>query len=590
MATYRQYVQIAARRSAGEVRRGYAGYEELQRNLKATREHEQEAHAKHAALENALSELEVRELEVRERIRTLERGPEMQSAQALDEARERVQFCSEQAERAEKQSQAARKRRSDLEQRRNQTQALCERARTDLDKALELTRQAADEADIFGDHEKAIARIGFPDKVDPVLIANEEAGLNRAIAQKRQAIELIARRRREAEAAEQRHTQVKDRLNEISAQLDEAEEVYADAVRNHDETTERLCAAFRQWRETLTVLALGPDDDLEDALRTWCASGQGGFPLQAEVGAALQDAVSRLARQLERSEQQLEDERQTLRTLQAERERVVSGEHEPPPLDPTRDEASRSDRPGAPLWRLCDFRETIPKARRAGLEAALEASGLLTAWIAPNGQIEGGVHDAFLAAIDRAHDGPNLSEVLKPESAAGTDVPAKIVEAILARIGCGRDQGSAWVDSDGAWRLGPLRGQWRKPDAQHIGPEARLFYREQRLTLLSQKILEHEARIAELHATLSVLATQRETAKREAETLPDPTETTRSLARVDAARARIADVLKRKEQVGTGRGPTPSGMGGDRRDTRQGRPRCRAVRLDRPLGCALGSA
>src|SRR5205807_10462681 len=129
-----------------------------------------------------------------------------------------------------------------------------------------------------------------------------------------------------------------------------------------------------------------------------------------------------------------------LAQLVDERERLLAGEHAAPPERYTRDAQARTGRPGAPLWQVVDFREHVPEADRAGLEAALEASGVLDAWVTPDGRLlDGHTHDevvvvgppaaanlaaALLVAVDRDH----------PQASA---VPDSTVEAILAGIGLG---------------------------------------------------------------------------------------------------------------------------------------------------------
>ena len=58
----------------------------------------------------------------------------------------------------------------------------------------------------------------------------------------------------------------------------------------------------------------------------------------------------------------------------------------PPPVAPWRD----ADQPGAPLWRLCDFAPGLDERARAGLERALEASGLLDARVDEGGALRSG--------------------------------------------------------------------------------------------------------------------------------------------------------------------------------------------------------
>ncbi|QFZ24027.1 TIGR02680 family protein [Saccharothrix syringae] len=49
--------------------------------------------------------------------------------------------------------------------------------------------------------------------------------------------------------------------------------------------------------------------------------------------------------------------------------------------------AERDVSTGAPFYRLVDFHQSVSAEERAGLEAALEASGLLDAWVTPSGEV-----------------------------------------------------------------------------------------------------------------------------------------------------------------------------------------------------------
>ena len=59
---------------------------------------------------------------------------------------------------------------------------------------------------------------------------------------------------------------------------------------------------------------------------------------------------------------------------------------------------SARDRAGAPLWRLVDFASHCPAAERDGIEAGLLASGLLDAWVSPDGAVTlpDGMADALI--------------------------------------------------------------------------------------------------------------------------------------------------------------------------------------------------
>jgi hypothetical protein len=80
-----------------------------------------------------------------------------------------------------------------------------------------------------------------------------------------------------------------------------------------------------------------------------------------------------------------EDERTA---LEDERARLEGGEDAAPPAPHTREASARIAREGAPLLQLVDFKSSVSSEARAGLEAALEASGLLDAWVSPSGRLQ----------------------------------------------------------------------------------------------------------------------------------------------------------------------------------------------------------
>src|SRR5699024_12251072 len=117
--------------------------------------------------------------------------------------------------------------------------------------------------------------------------------------------------------------------------------------------------------------------------------------------------------------------------LVAEQQQLQAGREAPPPPPPTR-EADRTAQPGAPLWQLVDFADDVPAAERAGIEAALQASGLLDAWLTPAGELlDPHTRDSWLqAGTAQPH---NLNHVLRFDaSAANGPVAAATVETVLA--------------------------------------------------------------------------------------------------------------------------------------------------------------
>ena len=68
-----------------------------------------------------------------------------------------------------------------------------------------------------------------------------------------------------------------------------------------------------------------------------------------------------------------------------EQRALVAAERDPAPPPPSLPRTDRVD--GAALWQVVDFGEGVPDPARAGLEAALQASGLLDAWVRPGGRL-----------------------------------------------------------------------------------------------------------------------------------------------------------------------------------------------------------
>jgi uncharacterized protein (TIGR02680 family) len=177
--------------------------------------------------------------------------------------------------------------------------------------------------------------------------------------------------------------------------------------------------------------------------------------------------------------------------LNAERERLEKGEIRVPPSTHTRSVESRTGRPGAPLWQLVDFAAGTSAQMRSGLEAALEASGLLDAWLLPEGiLIDPMTQDTML--VQRT---PQLSSLISwlvpdiPSAGSGTEVSSETVAGILQSIACSERDSSAsevWVSPDGQYRSGPALGAWAKAEAQYIGHTAREATRRARLAEIAR--------------------------------------------------------------------------------------------------------
>jgi uncharacterized protein (TIGR02680 family) len=215
-----------------------------------------------------------------------------------------------------------------------------------------------------------------------------------------------------------------------------------------------------------------------------------------------------------------------------ERDKIAAERDDAPPPHPGRTSA-RHGRDGAPLWRLVRFADHVGERQAAAIEAALEATGMLDAWITPDGReasdgVNDGDSDGYLVP-GAPVPGASLADVLILE--AGTAVPAARVGAVLASISLDRElfSAAAVIGSDGRYSHGITVGAHHKEHAEYIGATARARRR-------AARIAEHEARIAELDG---LLAAADRTAAALAETLAAFAQARAALPRTTAIAATL---------------------------------------------------
>ncbi|WP_434450412.1 TIGR02680 family protein [Lentzea sp. E54] len=176
--------------------------------------------------------------------------------------------------------------------------------------------------------------------------------------------------------------------------------------------------------------------------------------------------------------QQRADLRARLDTLDEELVGLRSGD-ERVPVPGQYTSANRDAAVGAPFYRLVDFAPALTDDERAGLEAALQASGLLDAWVTPHG----GDLDDVLAVPREAVGGRSLAEFLVP-AVEGSPVPESLVADLLKAVSLDD------MTTTGDWRAGVLTGRWTKPEAEFIGAGAREAARGRRITALEEELAD----------------------------------------------------------------------------------------------------
>jgi hypothetical protein len=308
------------------------------------------------------------------------------------------------------------------------------------------------------------------------------AGLHALVAQRREQIALLRRRRDELDRAERAHAEERRIRDDRQLDADKARERRAQSDAEVEGQGQKLVGDWERHFAGLEQLTVTPDEGAAalTALADWVVTLVGDNPARRILLLAQQRAAERLAERgaaLDARSRVLNEE---VCTLEDERSRLEAGVDPPPPIPYTRGPDARKARDGAPLWHLVDFRDAVTSAERAGLEAALEAAGLLDAWVSPDGCLQAGdggvlLHDT--QALARPPLASSLADWLQPVLPDDSTVPASVVAKVLSGIACGPNDATdaeAWVAPDGRFRLGALAGAWAKPAAVHIGHTARV--------------------------------------------------------------------------------------------------------------------
>ncbi|WP_235583140.1 TIGR02680 family protein [Kitasatospora sp. Root107] len=237
------------------------------------------------------------------------------------------------------------------------------------------------------------------------------------------------------------------------------------------------------------------------------------IPEEVETAAdqALTVAVEQLSEERDSARLQVHDLSAAIASLAREKGEWERRADPEPPRSRFRD-AERTPATGAPLYRLVDFADGIPAADQAGLEAALEAAGLLDAWVTAEGSaVDPLTHDTVLAPGGAAVFGPTLATVLRPVTAPGGPVTDRQVAELLRSIALAPPgtpfdpAGSSAVSPDGRWRLGAAQGAYAKSQAEYVGTEVRAETRRRRIAELAEQVRAEQDRLSRAETRLREL-------------------------------------------------------------------------------------
>ncbi|MEV7230318.1 TIGR02680 family protein [Polymorphospora sp. NPDC051019] len=525
LTRYRQYARIATRRKAAMLRQQHSRYEQLGRDLGEAQRAYEQADERVRQAEARLVELDARMTELTARRRALTESPEARTAEHLRRLRE---AAGQRATFADRQAERLRDIEADVTRTRRTVEQLAEElgaAEVAEDAARTRVAQSTTTARIADRHrDRVLAALGDEPGGSPGGLDEARRAADELIAARRAALRTLDRLRAAADAARSRADQARGEVDRLDTELAAADEAITDA---EAVAVERGQALVRRTGEYLTGLVELPVADPEavlTGLESWVTTLDGDNPASREVTAAGRSAAEAIARADAAVEAEQRQVAERTGEIDDELRRLTDGAHQPPPTSHTRSPQARFGRPGAPLWRVVDFASDVPPVARAGIEAALEAAGVLDAWVDPDGTVRNPASgDAVLRPTVEV--GTNLGTLLRPAIDVADPHAAALTErtvtAVLAAIGLGADSGAdTWVSTDGGFGIGVVTGRWTKADAEHIGEGAREAARRARVAALRQEADELAVVAADLAEQRSTLDERRRRVGREAEGLP----------------------------------------------------------------------
>ena len=553
LGEYSGYMRIAVRRRANAVRTTHAAYEAAQRAVREAERRLAAATEQLAALGRMQAELETQLAGAESVERTLREGPEMKTAEEVRLAGEAAKMAAD----AFAQSQIDEQRAANVVHRAQQQQQRVRQDAVQIEAELEQKRHAVDAAAFAADlapaHRREMGELDAP-IAGLEFSPTRETALRTAVEQRERALVTLRKHEQKVAAAQAAFHAADTARLQAEAAASAAREAEHGARQALAQAGATLMDDYARWSAGVRQLQPPAAEALSDSFASWLEQRDGASPLRIGIDAAYRATVDRFAGResaLVQRQTQLSAEIADLATAIAQLEQ---GETPPPPPPPFL-RAERRGRSGAPLWKLCDFRPELPGDARAGLEAALQGSGLLDAWVLPDGTLVAGIDDVFLLGNDAAtattpsHLGQALQVTVDRNDLATRDFDAAALERALAQIGLGENAGEHWVASDGTWRLGPLRGHASKQSADYIGESTRAEHRRRQLTELRTRQDATRDALTQIESELAALADDRARATQELAAAPGDDSVLRAGFSLETATRAVADTLATSERA-----------------------------------------
>jgi len=545
LASYQHYVRVAVRRRAADVRTTHSRFENAQRELRRLAAQREQNLAALASAEAAEGQVKEQLAATREAERTLLASPEMKSAEDLRQAAETRDERARQAKDAATLAEQAGVVNERFRKEREAADAVADRKRDDA---------AASHSALTGVWEAS----SMPEVALP---PSEVAAVAEVVAARKSFEKALAERVRQIKLLRDRNVTLAECARLRECEETRFEQRREDFARCEEEET-RLCAERTQvlaeivrriyeWEAKLEVLPLVKGEDWHVLLDAWAPGDVA--PFTQRIEAAFASAAEALADERSRCARTLEDQAVPRAETVAALGSLSNGKQPEPAPPRSRAEDARIGRPGAPLWKLCEFRDDVNAEARSGFEAALEAAGLLDGWVTPAGElINVTTHDVFFRHTDGASDA-GLNRVLRvgidPADARASGITPQLVQHILGCIGSVEKEGETWATAEGRWQHGLLSGAWAKPDAEYVGHTARENARRRRVIALESMLAKIDENIAQIRREQDAITARMSKLQAERDGAPKVEPLQRTIHALEAAKSAEDAARGRLEEV-----------------------------------------
>jgi len=536
---YADYARLAVVRATAGPRMAQSEYERDNRELSGARLKLDETRDEHARRDAEVETVDSALLALDSRIEALQEASLASGSDRLEAAADALTRATQTATRARDENENAQTQHASSTERRDRQVIALEEATAGLRIRLSDLLDAANRGGIAGEVNELLGQsaVALHD-LERITAASE--GIRVESERRTGQVVEIRRLSDGVKAAHGRRLQHQSVVASAEDQMASAQDDVASATDDVATAAAELLTSTREQLFAATELVETSGRSLAElvaALESWVDTRAGDNPTLDWVASVHPEHAVRLDRAGLRLESEFQEIEQILAELQSTIERLESGQVSEPIVPHTRSSGARDGRAGAEFWRVIDFAPTLDAAARIGIEAALEASGLLDAWVTVDGRAIATSGDTILLPSELMEGSDTLASLLIPEPSMS--IAPAVIHSLLCSIAVddapATSEAPAAISLTGAYRIGPLVGDFTKDAAQYIGATARENDRLRRLEEAAVARTLAEAERERLRAERDDVAARRSRLDAERDSLPSGRTLGAADANLDAA-------------------------------------------------------